>query len=182
MPYGEDSVLEFHAGTRFLFICFTKHDFMFNITGKLKWFHIITWLLHTIAIDTILFVTVVYWATVFPTEDPEQRQSVLGISKHAIHGTMMLIDLFLINSPVRYLHSIYMIISSTVFSVFLVILHLTDVNSAVYNITNFEKSPTIAYVTVGTLALVMPWVVHAIIFGFYHLRLFIFSKCSKQST
>nr|XP_039260578.1 uncharacterized protein LOC120336874 [Styela clava] len=145
----------------------------------LRWFHKITWIFHTIAFDTVVLVTAVYWIAVFPTEAKED-QDIHGYAKHAMNIGLLFIDMLFVNTPVRFLHTIYMILACVCYSVFLVIIHFVGLESSVYGFTNFDENPGLAAGVLALVTFVGSWIFHSLWFGIYHFRWFLSRSCHVE--
>lgn len=142
--------------------------------GNLLLLHQITWFLHVVSTTVALYVTLVYWITVAPTQTTKQIRAPIGQYKHSVQLILILADFFVVAIPTRWVHLVYSQLIGFAFSIMVVIMHLTEVDSAVYSFLDFKKNVGL---TVGVLivaTLVAPPIFHTVYFALYHLRAFIY--------
>ena len=143
----------------------------------LRWFHILNWILHTVAFDIALAVTVIYW--VFPGKPA--MESAFSINSHALNFVFMFLDLFIINIPERLLHSVHSFNYTIVYTVFLLILHGSGAESKVYPVTDWARNPGLAAgLCVGAAFATI--LIRCVAYGLYKLREFIASKTMSTSS
>ena len=95
---------------------------------------------------------------------------------HVINSVLTLTDIFMVAYPTRWLHFIYTVLFGILYLIFLLILHFTGYNSAVYSQLNFRDAPGVAAGWTLAAVLLLPIVLHSVVFGFYRLRVFIARK------
>jgi len=141
----------------------------------LRWFHILNWILHTVAFDIALAVTIVYWAFL------ASSKSVLTINKHALNVVVMFLDLFIINIPERFLHSVHSFTDAIIYTVFLLILHGSGAESKVYSVTDWADNPGLAAgLCVGAAFAAI--LIRCVAYGLYKLREYIASKTMSANS
>jgi len=119
------------------FICLM----LFIPEQRLRWFHILNWLLHTVAFDIALLVTILYWALL---SGSSRKENAFSINNHALNCIVMVFDLFVSNIPERLLHVVHSFTFAIVYITFLVLLHASGINSSVYPVTNWSTNPWLA--------------------------------------
>nr|XP_002127130.1 protein rolling stone-like [Ciona intestinalis] len=138
--------------------------------GPLRWFHIINWWMFNVATVAAFNVTIFYWALIGRTRTAERNLRPVTFHLHVTNSILMLIDIFMVAFPVRLLHFFYAPLYGVVYILFMLILHWTNVNSAIYAAVNWSTSPATSAGYSIAAVIVLPIVLHAIVFGLYHLR------------
>jgi len=138
---------------------------------RLRWFHILNWILHTVAFDIALLVTILFWALL---STPFTADAVT-INNHTLNCIVMVFDLFVSNIPERLLHVVHSFTFTIVYATFLVILHASGINSSVYPVTNWSTNPWLAAgICIGAAAATV--FLRCIAFGLFKLRVLVASK------
>uniref|UniRef100_F6V951 Protein rolling stone-like n=2 Tax=Ciona intestinalis TaxID=7719 RepID=F6V951_CIOIN len=109
--------------------------------GPLRWFHIINWWMFNVATVAAFNVTIFYWALIGRTRTAERNLRPVTFHLHVTNSILMLIDIFMVAFPVRLLHFFYAPLYGVVYILFMLILHWTNVNSAIYAAVNWSTSP-----------------------------------------
>jgi len=143
----------------------------------LRWFHVLNWILHTVAFDIALVVTILYWAL----RQSPATESALSINNHALNFFIMILDLFIINIPERLLHSVHSFTYALAYINYLLILHRSGGTSNAYQLTDWSGNPGLtAGLFVGAVfATVLS---RCVAYGLYKLREFIASKTMSISS
>lgn len=132
----------------------------------LRWFHKASWILQTVALDISICITAVYYALLVGP----QSASAVSINTHAISLLSLLIDFFIVDVPVRLLHVVHSLSFGLIYTLFLLVLHGTGLDSRVYKFTDWQNRPGLAAGLCLGLTFVST-VVHSMVFGLYQLRL-----------
>lgn len=132
----------------------------------------ITWYFQNLTFTVEIFICIFYWALL-----RSGGFDALDIHKHLIVGVMVLIDLFVVANETRYLHVLYMIPAFSLYGVLSLVLHATGVNSAIYPVLDWKNNVTSAALYTCASVFVMPFVVHAIVYGLSVLRKYIYLQC-----
>jgi len=139
-------------------------------------------MLFAVATTSAFMVTFAYAVLIAPGRTMEKNLQPSTFHIHVTNSIMFLIDIFMVAFPTRFLHFIYAMIYGGLYAIFLLILHLTKYNSAVYAQLNFDNNPGMTAVWLVILVIVLPLLLHSIIFGLYHLRAFIARKTVLTSS
>jgi len=164
-------------------VCIVYHYYVFETVSifadqPLRWFHILNWILHTVAFDIALAVTVLYWALL---ASPSKTESAVSINNHALNFVVMFLDLFIINIPERFLHSVHSFTYAIIYTVFLLILHGSGAESSVYSVTDWADNPGLAAgLCVGAAFATI--LIRCVAYGLYKLREFIASKTMSANS
>ena len=137
--------------------------------------------MYTTAVSAALGTDLLYWALLSSYQPLHVIANPFNIHSHAINYVLLLIDLFLNDIPIRFLHFIYPVGYGVVYVIFTVILWASDFVSAVYPVLNWEQNPSIAAMWSLITVLVLFPVLHAFHFGLYHLRAWIARCCLHQT-
>ncbi|CAK8688819.1 unnamed protein product [Clavelina lepadiformis] len=151
----------------------TRKRYFEQTLGKLRWFHIVNWLLFCVAADAVFQISIFYWALIAPGRTAEQNLRPVTFHIHATNSILLLIDIFMVAFPTRLLHFIYTVLYGVLYAVALLVFHFTGLNSQVYSVIDFANSPGIAAAYVVVSVVIFPTILHSVVFGFYHLRAFI---------
>jgi len=155
---------------------------VFVFAEKLPWYHVINWLLFAVASTSAFEITIFYAVLIAPGRSLEENLNPTTFHIHVINSVLLLIDIFMVAFPTRFLHFIYTMIYGVLYTLFLLILHLTNYNSAVYTQLNFAESPGTTAMWLVIAVIVLPLGLHSIIFGLYHLRVFIARKTVQDTS
>jgi len=142
----------------------------------------INWLLFAVATTSAFEITIFYVVLIAPGRTLERNLKPTTFHIHVINSVLFLIDIFMVAFPTRFLHFIYTMIYGVVYTIFLLILHFTGYNSAVYPQLNFADNWEKAALFLVASIIVLPFLLHLIIFGLYHLRAFIARKTVQTSS
>ena len=138
---------------------------------KLTWYQKLSWILWIIAANGSAVVTILYWTLIFtpPTD-------FMDVSIHALNSLFVLIELFMGSIPVRLLHVVYVMIFSSIYSIFTVVYWAAGgVNdrgkSYIYNVIDIENgnAGVAAGILIATVFLIVP-LIQLLLFGLYKLR------------
>jgi len=146
--------------------------------------HCVSWILSTTATGGALLITIIYWALLFPGEDPPV--SYQNVFVHGLNSVIVLVDVFISARPWRF-HHVYMPVTfGLTYLTFSIVYYYaggTDAagNAYIYPILDWsDPGPTVGYVFLCVVAVVL---IHAVLFGFYRLRKFIHDDlCGKAET
>lgn len=138
---------------------------------SLRWFHKLNWILHTVAFDIALLVTILYWTLL----SNHWEKTAVIVNNHALNSVSMILDLFVNNVPERLLHVIYSFMFAIMYITFVLILHVSGVNSSVYPVLNWSTSPgRAAVLCVGAVLSIA--LMRSVAFGLFKLRKFVAGK------
>jgi len=146
----------------------TVNGFVF--LEHLRWFHHLNWLLCNVVVNVAIIVTIFYWVVIGRTRTAALNLRPRTFHLHVTNTILVLIDIFMVAFPTRLLHFIYSIGYGLLYVLFLLILHWTGVNSAVYTVLNWARKPGVAVGWCVLAVVVLPIAMQAITFGLYHLR------------
>lgn len=147
------------------------------VTDRLKWYHIATWLFQVISFGHALWVTLIFWGILVKDASPEYLREPIGQHKHSVQFGFLLIDIFMISFPIRWLHFIYLTLFAILYSIFTAIMHWAKVNSRIYGFLDYENSPGLGVGVLLASSLIAAPIMHSIPFALYHLRSAIF-RCT----
>nr|XP_039260108.1 uncharacterized protein LOC120336484 [Styela clava] len=145
--------------------------------GGLRFFHKVTWFFQVQAIDFVIFVTVLYWALLAPDVPAETLRMPIGQHKHSVQGIMLLIDIFVVSIPTRWIQFVYSALFALFYAINTVIVHFAGINSQIYGFLDFVNSPGIVAGVLLMNVFVVPIILHTITFAFYHLKMLIY-RCT----
>uniref|UniRef100_H2YYR0 Protein rolling stone n=1 Tax=Ciona savignyi TaxID=51511 RepID=H2YYR0_CIOSA len=139
-------------------------------TEQIRWFHIVNWWLFNVACTAAFNVTIFYWALIGSRRTLERNLQPVTFHLHVTNSILFLIDIFMVAFPVRLLHFFYAPLYGVVYILFMLIIHWTGVNSAIYAAVNWATQPAISSGYSIAAIIVLPIVLHCMLFGLYHLR------------
>ncbi|XP_077975167.1 uncharacterized protein LOC144431208 [Styela clava] len=145
--------------------------------GGLQFFHKLTWFFHVQAMNFVLFVTVLYWGLTAPGLPAETLKQPLGQHKHSVQGIMLLIDIFVVSIPTRWIQFVYTSMFALFYAFTAVIVHFAGINSQIYGFLDFVNSPGFVAGFLLANVFVAPIILHSVIFTFYHMRMMIY-RCT----
>ncbi|PAA74796.1 hypothetical protein BOX15_Mlig007025g2 [Macrostomum lignano] len=127
------------------------------------------WLLHTIATDAALLVTVAYFSLLYENSSPI---AALDLLEHGINSVFMFIEAFFGGVPVRFVNIIYAVCYAVVYVLFSVFYWLSDRNNVIYLYLDWNNPGLTTGVVFGLILIGMP-LVHAVWWGIHLLRCYI---------
>ena len=141
------------------------------------------WIVYTSAIAVALAADIVFWAILAPLiNDTSVLRHPLNIHEHAINYVLLLIDIFVNKTPLRFWHFIFPTSYGLVYVIFTVILWGSGFRDAVYPVLNWEENPGIAALYAFLTALVLIPLLHFFInFPLYLLRRKIAYDCLRPA-
>nr|XP_039259789.1 protein rolling stone-like [Styela clava] len=143
---------------------------------ELRWFHHLTWVTGSASTGAQYIITILYWS--FLT-DNKVTSNAVNIHQHVMNSVLVTIDLFISRVPVRFLHFVYVSLYGITYVLITLILHGANDKSEFYaGILDWKSEPGVSTGVVFAVILVGAPAVHAVSFGFYHLRAFIAIKSS----
>jgi len=150
--------------------------------AEARWYEKIVFLFQSISFNISLTTCVLFWMMLAPTAKPDYLQSPLNVHEHGITFLLLIIDVFVIRLPCRYLHFIYTILWALLYLVLTLILHATKVDSEVYSFLDWVNNPGLAAGLGVGFAIAAGVVGQAINYGCYSLRLLFHGKncCSAR--
>nr|KAI8727257.1 protein rolling stone [Biomphalaria glabrata] len=158
-------LLVIHSVWFFLVVLFHKG----KTPDATRWYHCSLWLLNTVAFDTALMVTLLYWSLEY-----KGILRVQSFMTHTINSVYVLLDLAITSIPVRLLHVLYTLILSLVYLIFTVIYHLMGGTNSegepyIYRALNWKNTNKSLVISSMVLCAGVP-LVHLFQFACYSLR------------
>ncbi|GFR63126.1 protein rolling stone-like [Elysia marginata] len=140
------------------------------------WQHKILWFLSIIGFDAAIIVTILYWSLVFKKLD-----YALSVMTHGVNSLYVLLDIFIVASPVRLLHFVYSCGYAGVYLLFSIFYHLADgTNSSskpyIYSALDWSNTGKSAGMALGVILVAVP-LVHLFQFALFTLRLHLAETC-----
>ena len=137
----------------------------------------LVWFLFDIAASSSIAVDVLFWILLAPTLPTDEKLSSSRINKHVINGLLVVFDTLVVAFPTRLLHVVYPLLYAMLYSVFVVFLYLSRVNSKVYPFLDFEKNLKSA-ITIVIFSPLCQVLCHFIVFLLFKLK----KKCHQNAS
>lgn len=153
--------------------CNNNWNISLCFADKLPWYYTLNWLLQSVATTSAFEISIFYAIVIAPGRTLERNLQPITFHLHVVNSILFLIDVFLVANPTRILHFVYTVCYGLLYTIFLLILHFTDYNSAVYPALNFRDSPRTTAMWLSLAVLVLPIILYILIFFIYQLRLHI---------
>lgn len=138
----------------------------------MKWLKAVTWLTSVWALNGSLAVVILFWGyfIMFSGNVNSIAADPFDLHAHAMITILLVVDIFLVSFPVRFLHVVYPICLLLFYVLLSLIYHWTEVTSAVYPPLNWRNDPGLAagLSLIGSLAGTV--ILHSLVFGMYRIR------------
>ncbi|BFZ08908.1 hypothetical protein BsWGS_11946 [Bradybaena similaris] len=160
-----------------IYICREKSSGSLDYAqGSIQWYMKALWLLTTVGFDIAIIVTVLFWSLVF-----KELNSIVTVMVHGVNSLYVLLDIFIIATPVRLLHFIHPVIYGAAYIIFTVIYHVahgTGPSSEpyIYKALDWSNPGPAIGISLGSLIVAIP-LIHLLQFGLYVLRVYILETC-----
>lgn len=133
----------------------------------------LSWVLSNITFTVHLFITLAYWATVYPFRD-DQTLTIIGVNTHMIPGLYVAADAFLSATPRRLLHGLHPMLYFLAYVMFNMLYYLlggTDYlgRVAIYPFMDWSNPGQSLLVVSGVLLVLFP-MLHLLHCGIYAVR------------
>ena len=139
---------------------------------RLPWKFKIQWMLLTVVSVSNIVITVIYFAFLYPwLLTFNYKPSAFDINFHAVFALISVIDLFIIRTPIRILHCVYVICYGMVYFIFSLIFWACDHEENILypSILDWNKPGVSVLSTTAIIFVLMP-TVQMLFYGIYRLR------------
>ena len=150
------------------------------LEAPLRWFHKVQWILFTVATTTSLLVATLFWSILAPLRTVAKNTQPITIHLHAVITLFLVIEIFMVAFPVRFLHCIYCVLFAIVYAFFTLILHLTGVNSAIYSAIDYKNNFSGTVIFICVIVFIAEVVLNGLVYLLYYLRKIIAKKLKKD--
>jgi len=131
-------------------------------------------LFQSVSFNISLITCLLFWIMVAPTSPTHYLKSPLNIHEHGIVFLLVLIDVFVLKLPCRYLHLVYTIAWALLYLILTLILHATQVDSKIYDFLDWVNSPGLAAGLGIGFGIAGGFIGQAINYGCYSLRIYFY--------
>ena len=122
-----------------------------------------------------------FWILLARNRLAEENLKPISFHIHTTTGLLVIIDSLMVAFPIRFLHMIFSSAYAFVYIIFVLILHVTKVNSGVYSVLDFENNPLKAYLLACAAFTLFPFCFHSVIYLLYCLRFYIARRITQPT-
>ena len=129
-----------------------------------------------------MIVTIIFWTLLAPSKSADYLATPNNVHIHGVILLLVVIDLFLIKTPVYLVTCVYNILYGLVYILFTYLLHVFGVTSRVYSFLNYAKNPSLAAgigIGMGFCAAILGQVLQ---YGLFCLRILLYRRCRNNTT
>ena len=122
-----------------------------------------------------------FWTLIAPNKSQEQIENPSNVHIHAIILLLIIIDLFIVKTPIYFVAFVYNIVYGLVYILFTILLHVAGVTSKVYPFLNYETNPSLAAgigLGIGFGGAIFG---QSVQYGIFCLRMMLYRFCKNNS-
>ena len=147
----------------------------FSSQGGTWWFNKLHWVSFTLGTELAVGISILFWLFFYDPERTDYLFSPIILHMHMINGILALVDLWIVNIPVRLLHVVYPIAFGTMYAAFTGLYYAfngTDEsgNHYIYPILDYSSNPGVAVKLLIGCILGFLTIVHLVFFLMYIIR------------
>uniref|UniRef100_F6XPY9 Protein rolling stone n=1 Tax=Ciona intestinalis TaxID=7719 RepID=F6XPY9_CIOIN len=148
-------------------------------TAPLRWFHVTTAIFQVMSFSVAIFVSVIYATTEWKSKRATLDFSFQNLNLHFANTLLMFCDVIITNIPTRLLHFIYVCLFTLIYDLYLMTLHFTGAESALYKIVNWNNDVTwVVCFYIVMIFIVSPFT-HSIMFLVFTIKRSVTSYCRR---
>ncbi|KAF6022569.1 hypothetical protein EB796_019118 [Bugula neritina] len=151
---------------------------------EMRFYMKLNWFLYELSQAAAVVITILYWALLFDPNDLSSVQ-VHTYFNHGVNGAFVLIDIWVTAMPIKALHFYIPTAFGLTWAIFALIYDFVGGTNGrnepyIYQIFDWTAGATMpAIATVAAIAVVI--IVHFTLFGFFRLRVYLYSRCSANT-
>lgn len=135
---------------------------------ELRWFHKLSWVLYTFAIDVGMAVTIAFWALLRTEFDPFSWHC------HLVNSVCLFLDLVVSDTPIRLLHFSWTVIWGLCYIVFTYVLYKESAFKFVYEgVLDWGDWPLVTCAVVFGVCFVIVPFSHVVAYGVHCLKFYV---------
>lgn len=135
-------------------------------SGELRWFHKLSWVLYSFAIDVGMAVTIAFWALLRTEFD------AFSWHCHLINSVAILLDLIVADTPIRLLHFSWTIIWGLIYISFTYLMYKETIYKFIYEgVLDWGNWPLVTCAVVFGVCFVIVPFAHSMAFLIHRLKL-----------
>lgn len=130
--------------------------------NRLSWYQMVHWVFYSIGNELALCVMILYWTFIYRGEDVDG----VNANTHLLNGVLSLVDMWISGLPINYLHVIYILVFSAVYSVFSG-LYFIATGDSIYPVLDYGSNPGAAVGLYLALTFLLLPTVHFLVYLMY---------------
>ncbi|KAK3102035.1 hypothetical protein FSP39_008269 [Pinctada imbricata] len=165
-----------------VYVLVRRKDISKGECETMSWYLQVNWVLFNVANSSALLVSLLYWGLIY---GPNENMTAVNIETHALNSVYVIINVLVTAVPIRLYHFFHGVIYAITYVLFTLIYYLAggtneDGKPYVYSTIDWRDTGFTVGLSLAVTFVAMP-VVHTIFWALYKLRVFLFSKCSRNS-
>lgn len=130
--------------------------------NHLSWYQMVHWVFYSIGNEFALCIMILYWSFIY------RGGTVDGVNAntHLLNGVLSLVDMWLSGVPVNFLHFVYIVLFSAVYSVFTGVYYLCT-GDIIYDVLDYRSNAGAAVGLYLSLTFILLPLVHVLVYLMY---------------
>lgn len=130
--------------------------------NRLSWYQMVHWVFYSIGNELALCIMILYWSFLYRGEDVDG----VNANTHLLNGVLSLVDMWISGLPINFLHVIYILVFSAVYSVFSG-LYFIATGDIIYSVLDYESNAGAAVGLYLALTFLLLPLVHLLVYLMY---------------